>query len=43
VPDWAKPYYPEDPGSLILPVNWQWYVPQKQWISDTYDHIVKGI
>jgi len=43
VPDWAKPYYPDDPGSLILPVNWQWYVPQKQWISDTYDHIVKGI
>jgi len=42
-PDWAKPYYPEDPGSLILPINWEWYVPQKQWISDTYDHVVKGI
>ncbi len=41
-PDWAKPYYPADPGSLILPVNWEWYVPQKQWISDTYDQIVKG-
>ena len=42
-PDWAKPYYPSDPGSLILPVNWVWYAPQVQWISDTFDHIVKGI
>ena len=42
-PTWSKPYYPADPGSLILPVNWTWYIPQKQWISDTYDHIVKGI
>jgi len=42
-PDWAKPYYPDDPGSLILQIDWGWYVPQKQWISETYDHIVKGI
>ena len=42
-PDWAKPYYPENPGDLILTIDWEWYVPQKQWISETYDHIVKGI
>jgi len=42
-PDWAKPYYPDDPSSLILPVDWDWFFPRKQWISDTYDHIVKGI
>jgi hypothetical protein len=41
-PDWAKPYYPADPGSLILPVNWTWFFPEKQWISDTYAHIVQG-
>ena len=43
VPDWAKPYYPDDPGSLILPIDWLWYVPQKEWISQTYDRIVHGI
>lgn len=42
-PDWAKPYYPEDPGSLILTINWEWYTPQVEWISQTYDRIVKGI
>jgi ABC-type Fe3+ transport system substrate-binding protein len=41
-PDWAKPYYPADPGSLILPVDWEWFFPQKQWISDTYAQIVQG-
>jgi len=41
-PDWAKPYYPADPGSLILPVNWTWFFPEKQWISDTYSQIVQG-
>jgi len=41
-PDWSKPYYPADPGSLILPVNWTWFFPEKQWISDTYAQIVQG-
>jgi spermidine/putrescine-binding protein len=43
MPDWAKPYHPEDPGSLILPINWQWYNPRREWISQTYDRIVQGI
>jgi TAT (twin-arginine translocation) pathway signal sequence len=43
MPEWAKPYYPEDPGSLILPVDWEWYTPNAEWISSTYDRIVKGI
>jgi spermidine/putrescine-binding protein len=43
MPDWAKPYHPADPGSLVLPINWQWYTPKKEWISKTYDRIVKGI
>lgn len=42
MPDWAKPYYPADPGKLILPINWEWYTPQVKWISDTYDQIVHG-
>jgi ABC-type Fe3+ transport system substrate-binding protein len=42
MPDWAKPYYPADPGKLILPINWQWYTPQTEWISKTYDRIVRG-
>jgi hypothetical protein len=43
MPDWAKPYYVENPGDLVLPIDWTWYNPQKQWISETYDHIVRGI
>jgi hypothetical protein len=42
-PDWAKPYYPADPSSLIMPVDWEWFFPRKQWMSDTYDRIVRGI
>jgi hypothetical protein len=43
MPDWARPYHPEDPGSLILPINWEWYTPNTEWISRTYDRIVQGI
>ncbi len=43
MPDWAIPYHPADPGSLILPINWEWYVPNAEWISRTYDRIVQGI
>ena len=43
MPDWAVPYHPEDPGSLILPINWEWYTPNAEWISRTYDRIVQGI
>lgn len=43
MPDWARPYHPADPGSLILPINWEWYTPRREWISQTYDRIVKGI
>jgi spermidine/putrescine-binding protein len=43
MPDWAKPYHPENPGELILPINWEWYNPRAEWISQTYDRIVKGI
>ncbi len=43
MPDWAKPYHPADPGSLILLVNWEWYTPKAEWISKTYDQIVRGM
>lgn len=43
MPDWARPYHPEDPGSLILPIDWEWYTPNAEWISRTYDSIVQGI
>lgn len=43
MPDWAIPYHPADPGSLILPINWEWYLPRKEWVSNTYDRIVQGI
>lgn len=42
-PDWAKPFHPEDPGSLVLPINWEWWVVNSEWISKTYDRIVQGI
>ena len=43
MPDWAAPYHPADPGSLILPIDWEWYTPNAEWISRTYDRIVQGI
>ncbi len=43
MPEWAKAYHPADPGSLILPIDWEWYNPRTQWISETYDRIVQGI
>lgn len=42
IPDWAKPYHPADPGSLILKCDWPWYNQNAEWISKTYDKIVKG-
>lgn len=42
MPDWAKPYYPPDPASLILTANWEWWSSRTEWISKTYDRIVKG-
>jgi len=42
MPEWAKSYYPPDPGSLILVVNWDWWSSRTEWISKTYDKIVKG-
>jgi ABC-type Fe3+ transport system substrate-binding protein len=41
-PDWAKQYYPADPGSLILTVDWDWYIPNAETISRTYERIIKG-
>jgi hypothetical protein len=43
MPEWAIPYHPADPGSLALPINFEWYNPRRQWISDTYNRIVHGI
>jgi hypothetical protein len=42
IPDWAKSYYPDDPGSLIVTVDWPWYNQNSEWISKTYDSIVHG-
>jgi len=39
-PDWASSYYPADPGSLIVTVDWSWYVQNAEWISKTYESIV---
>jgi ABC-type Fe3+ transport system substrate-binding protein len=41
-PDWAKPFHPSDPGSLVLLCDWEWYSSRTEWISKTYDRIVKG-
>jgi spermidine/putrescine-binding protein len=42
IPAWAKNYHPADPGSLILKCNWPWYNQNAEWISKSYDRIVKG-
>jgi spermidine/putrescine-binding protein len=42
MPDWAKPYYPENPGSLLLTVNWDWYVPNAEAISRAYESIINS-
>ncbi len=41
-PEWAKPYYVDDPSKLLLTVNWDWYVPNAEAISRAYLEIVKG-
>jgi len=41
-PDWVKPFHPADPGSLVLLCNWEWWSARTEWISKTYDRIVKG-
>jgi ABC-type Fe3+ transport system substrate-binding protein len=40
IPDWAKKYHPEDPGSLIVTVDWKWYNQNAEWISKSYERIV---
>lgn len=40
MPDWAKPYYPGNPGSLLLGVNWDWYVPNAEAISRAYECVI---
>jgi ABC-type Fe3+ transport system substrate-binding protein len=42
IPDWAKSYHPEDPGSLIVKVDWPWYNQHAEWISKSYERIVLG-
>lgn len=42
IPDWAKAYHPEDPGSLIVKVDWPWYNKNAEWISKSYEKIVLG-
>jgi len=42
-PDWAKPYYPADPASLMLKVNWEWWSAKTQWITQAYSRIVRGV
>ncbi|MEZ4863876.1 MAG: twin-arginine translocation signal domain-containing protein [Caldilineaceae bacterium] len=42
IPDWAKAYHPEDPGSLIVKVDWPWYNQHAEWISKSYERIVLG-
>jgi len=42
MPEFAKPYYPENPGSLILPCDWNWYSSRGEWISKAYQRIVLG-
>jgi ABC-type Fe3+ transport system substrate-binding protein len=42
IPDWAKAYHPEDPGSLIVTVDWPWYSQNAEWISKSYESIVLG-
>lgn len=41
-PDWAKPYYLQNPSDYLLTVNWGWYTPNAEAISRAYTRIVKG-
>jgi hypothetical protein len=43
MPDWAKAYYPEDPGSLIITADWSWYIPNAENITRAYERIVQGM
>jgi spermidine/putrescine-binding protein len=42
MPDWAKPYYLPDPGSLILRADWKWLNQNSEWVAKTYESIVHG-
>lgn len=42
IPDWAKAYHPEDPGSLIIKIDWPWYNQNAEWIAKSYERIVLG-
>jgi spermidine/putrescine-binding protein len=40
MPEFAKPFYPADPGSLILTCDWDWWSPKREDIAKAYERIV---
>jgi len=42
MPDWAKPYYPEDPYEYAFEIDWPWYYEHKKWIWENFQKIVLG-
>jgi ABC-type Fe3+ transport system substrate-binding protein len=36
LPDFAKPFYPDDPGALTLPFDYPFFQKNRQWLADQY-------
>lgn len=39
VPEWAKPYYPDDPTSLIVQVDHPWLASHVEWAWEQYQQL----
>ncbi len=39
MPDWAKPYYPDDPAKYTLPLDFEFVAAQTEWIQDQYKQL----
>lgn len=39
IPEWARPYYPDDPTAYLLPLDFTFMGAQTPWISDQYSQL----
>jgi hypothetical protein len=39
VPDWAKPYYPEDPSTMSVAVDQPWLASHIEWTWEQYQQL----
>jgi ABC-type Fe3+ transport system substrate-binding protein len=39
VPDWSKPFYPDDPGALIVPVDFPFFAKHIEWAWEQYQQL----